>query len=135
MEASMSKRFESSIRHDTDGRVAQALREMPSASWEAQSERAVREAERILSETEGEHNSSLLHIERLQGSGRDDNAGRTTRYEGCVALADRLAAVLPVLDELAAQAGLEYGGCTAAYWQANAMAQRNRATLAAMGGR
>ncbi len=91
---------------------------------------ALAEAERILSETEpklpmmawGQHGHVALREIQYVGARTLD------------ALAESLSAALPLLDELAAQAGLEYGGCTPAYWQANAMAQRNRATLAARGG-
>jgi hypothetical protein len=128
MEASMSKRFESSIRHDTDGRVAQALREMPSASWEAQSERAVSEAERILDETEP--SARRRHYVRAT----PPCGVRPCRFIECdvrLALAASLAAVLPVLDELAFEAG-HPGNMPAFEPWAESIWRRNRATDASM---
>lgn len=54
---------------------------------------AEREARAILRESEPDlPETDAICIERLQGSGRLDDRGRTGRFEGCVALADALAA-------------------------------------------
>lgn len=76
----------------------------PGDPWLAPME-AEREARRILGETEpDEPGTASFCIERLQGAGRVDGAGRVYGFPGTYALAESLAAVLPVLDELEAEA-------------------------------
>jgi hypothetical protein len=127
MEASMSKRFGS----EREGREQY----WPgSASYNA--DKALLEAERILGETEPA--SDAFPYVFTEGLTRMDALGVVTAH---VSLAERISAVLPVLDELAAetyvitreetlQAGVYRNvgiAHTDIYW-------RNRATLGAMGG-
>ncbi len=90
-----------------------------------ESEAAVREAERILSETEPA--SDAFPYVFAEGLTRMDALGVVTAH---VSLAESLAAVLPVLDEMAPDAVI-----AANDFDAYDEWQRNRATLAAMGGR
>jgi hypothetical protein len=68
-------------------------------------EQAVREAERILAVTEPRANvANRISVTRLVGAGRPDGLGPTIGSDCTYALADSLAAILPVLDELAEDA-------------------------------
>jgi hypothetical protein len=99
---------------------------------------SIREAQRILGETEGEVNSGLFSITRLQGSGREDAKGRVWPYTGCVALAEALGGALSELDKLAEGAWTEALNPLGpgVEWRFLAdMEVRNRATDAALEGR
>jgi hypothetical protein len=122
MEASMSKRFESAkqsrmrfINHRNGPRTPQEA-----------GQAAVREAERILSETEPA--SDAFPYVFTEGLTRMDALGVVTAH---VSLAERLSAVLPVLDELAFEAG-HPGNMPAFEPWAESIWRRNRATDASM---